>query len=158
MWIPWSGRHSQINSLALGRTDATSFPQRRNDRSAGRQLYERFTYDAQQRLLMQSRGTNSTNASTPVLNMGYNALGNITSRNGVGYVYGGNSFGCAVNSGPHAASSVGAVNYCFDSRGNQLKSSDGRELTYFAFDLPETIKKQQRGCDGDGGFRVWPES
>jgi len=122
------------------RWDKTGNMEWRNDQSAGRQLYERFTYDAQQRLLTQYRGSKVGSANTPVLIMGYNALGNITERNNVSYSYGGNTLSCATNAGPHAANAVGTVNYCFDSRGNQLKSSDGRELSYLAFDLPDVMK------------------
>lgn len=72
--------------------------------------------------------------------MGYNTLGNITERNNVSYSYGGNTLGCTSNAGPHAAHAVGTTNYCFDSRGNELNSSDGRQLSYLAFDLPDVMK------------------
>ena len=60
------------------------------------------------------------------------------------------------NSGPHAANAVGTMNYCFDSRGNQLKSSDGRELSYLAFDLPDVITSSNAGVTATVGFEYGP--
>lgn len=57
------------------RWDKTGTMEWRNDQRAGRQLYERYTYDAQRRLLTQYRGTSSGNANTLVLNMGLQRAG-----------------------------------------------------------------------------------
>ena len=43
-----------------------------------------------------------------------------------------------------------------DSRGNQLKSSDGRELSYLVFDLPDVIKSSSAGVTATGGFEYGP--
>jgi RHS repeat-associated protein len=112
----------------------------RNDQSFGRSVYERFSYDNQQRLVSQLLGTNASNANTPVLQLGYAKTGNIISRNGVAYSYGGSS-ACTSVAGPHAACQVGTTQFGFDARGNQISSSDSRQILYAPFDRAEEIRQ-----------------
>jgi RHS repeat-associated protein len=112
----------------------------RNDQSFGRSVYERFSYDNQQRLVSQLLGSNASNANTPVLQLGYAKTGNIISRNGVAYSYGGSS-ACPSVAGPHAACQVGTTQFGFDARGNQISSSDSRQILYAPFDRAEEIRQ-----------------
>lgn len=79
----------------------------------------------------------------------YDNLGNITYKSRVGeYSYGTQEAGCARAAGPHAVTAITPLqagdsktaSYCYDANGNMTKG-DGRDLTYTAFDKPDSIIK-----------------
>lgn len=103
---------------------------------------EIFDYDSLNRLLTGSLNNN------PDISLTYTANGNIESKsdvaNGGLYRYGENHGQCSVTPGPHALTSVGSKHkYCYDTRGNQLKSYEHgfltREVTYTSYDKPSKI-------------------
>lgn len=112
-------------------------------RSDGVKNYaETFDYDKLNRLTHTY--ADFGNGQVQETTVGYDALGNITSKTGVGsYKYGSQ---CAGNtSGPHAVcnitgGSVGSKNasYSYDANGNML-SGDGRSITWSLFDKPTQI-------------------
>ncbi|HED52094.1 MAG TPA: hypothetical protein ENI83_00930, partial [Gammaproteobacteria bacterium] len=92
-------------------------------------LTETFTYDSLFRL------KTATLAGIGIRSYSYNALGNITSKTGVGnYTYGQNA------AGPHAVTTAGSTIYTYDPNGNQV-SGDGRVLTYTSFNKAKNISK-----------------
>ena len=65
----------------------------------------------------------------------YNAIGNITSKLGVGnYSYG------AGNAGPHAVTNAGGISYSYDSNGRML-SGGGRTVSYTPFGKPNHMAR-----------------
>ncbi len=96
---------------------------------------DNFIYDNLNRLANMS----TTDASNTNQTTSYDALGNINSKSDVGaYAYGGSCNG--IQAGPHAATSVGGVQYCYDQNGNML-SGDGRNVSYTTFNKPYLITK-----------------
>lgn len=90
---------------------------------------ETFTYDNLDRL------TGSTVTGLAPKSFTYNALGNITSKTGVGaYTYG------TCNAGPHAVCQAGTASYTYDGNGNMV-SGDGRNITYAPYNKPILITK-----------------
>jgi RHS repeat-associated protein len=74
----------------------------------------------------------------------YNALGNITSKNGVNYTYG---------TKPHAVTNVGLKSYTYDANGN-MTGGDNRTITWDVENRPVSITKAgvttTFAYDGDG--------
>lgn len=110
-------------------------------------LREDFTYDSLNRVT-QSRVSGAGNVTT---NIAYNAIGNITSKSGVGnYVY--------HASKPHAVKSVrGSINndYVYDSAGN-IRYDNQRTFLTNTFNKPTHISKSGYQVDfsyGVGGKR-----
>jgi RHS repeat-associated protein len=89
---------------------------------------ETFQYDALDRMYQQNRNGSS------LLTVGYNAIGNITSKTGVGtYTYHATK--------KHAVTSTtGALNntYQYDANGN-MTSRNGQPTTWYSYNLPNTI-------------------
>jgi len=97
-------------------------------------LVETFSYDTLFRL------KSATLTGIGVRSYSYNALGNITSKTGVGsYTYGSGING-TTQAGPHAVKTAGGVSYSYNANGNQI-SGDGRTITYTSFNKAKTISK-----------------
>ena len=105
-------------------------------------VFEFSCYDALNRLTQYAAG-NGASACTSSQNhkvVAYDALGDITSKTGVGtYTYG------AGAAGPHAVTSIagtvnGVVNptYTYDNNGN-MTAGAGRSVTYTAFNMADAI-------------------
>jgi RHS repeat-associated protein len=93
-------------------------------------LNETFSYD------LLNRMTDSTVLAQSTKSYGYDFLGNITSKTGVGaYSYGSNA-------GPHAVTKTdlnGVItNYVYDANGNMV-SGNGRTITYSSYNKPVQI-------------------
>lgn len=83
---------------------------------------ETFAYDTLDRL---------TSVTGPYSeNYTYNSIGNILSKNGVSYTYGGNK--------PHAITSAGSTNYTYDNNGNML-TRGSQTITWDAENRPISI-------------------
>jgi len=142
---PAMGRLSTINSTVVGlntlqnleyRYDAIGNMLKRIDHLNGDQT-ETFTYDELNRLNTDVAGGNASATTT------YDSFGNIVSKNGVTYTYGGGSSGCSgagSGAGVHAALSMGANTYTYDCNGNN-RAGDGRTIQYSVFDKPTSISK-----------------
>ena len=76
------------------------------------------------------------------MSLDYDAAGNITSKAGKPYDYGltPGATGCTYQAGPHAVSTYDGVTYCYDINGNNTDSSDGRLITYTAYNKPSRIE------------------
>ncbi|HEX6705225.1 MAG TPA: Ig-like domain-containing protein [Albitalea sp.] len=139
---------------SLGRLD------QRQDNATGSS--ETFLYDSLNRLTTATLA--AAGVGTQTTNVGYDAIGNIQSKSGVGtYAY--NASGAA-SVRPHAVSGVtgtvnGVVNpsYGYDNNGNML--TDGtRSFTWTSFNMPVTLTKTaQTGSPGagTGTFAYGPE-
>jgi RHS repeat-associated protein len=70
----------------------------------------------------------------------YNALGNLTHKEGATYGYGTQSSGCAAGAltKPHALVNGGGVGYCYDQNGNMV-SGGGRTIAWNAENLPSSV-------------------
>ncbi|MCP4412169.1 MAG: hypothetical protein GY808_06330, partial [Gammaproteobacteria bacterium] len=157
---PETGRLTNIMTTSNGLTvqnlsyiwDAAGNLKERTDNgwissSSWKNLTETFHYDGLNRL-----DYNQINGVTE-MDIGYNEIGNIMSkRNGSGgtdtknygaYTYGGTCNG--IQAGPHAVTSAGSKNYCYDENGNMVKDKNGstvnRTLAYTTFDKPSAITK-----------------
>lgn len=97
-------------------------------------FYEGFYYDSLNRLDYSKLN----NVATPNLDVGYDALGNIKSKSGVGsYTYapsGTNSIR------PHAVTAAGSNSYAYDNNGN-MTTKNGSSITWYSYNLPNTINK-----------------
>jgi len=163
---PATGRLKSINSDA-GRLQALGYEydqvgnvRLRTDTSTGVSLSETFAFDSMQRL------TSATVASTYVSvtsTMGYDGgvagPGMISSKSGVGsYQYGTLPTFCnqsgETTPGPHAVTVAGGINYCYDARGNMVRDSRGRTISYTAFDLPERMTNTAQNTKTE--FRYGP--
>ena len=140
---PTSVQNQSYHYDSLGRLD------QRQDIAAG--TSETFGYDSLNRL--KTSNLTAPSLGTQTTSTSFNAIGNITSKTGVGtYTY------PAVGAGkPHAVSSVsGTVNgvsnpsYGYDLNGNML--TDGaRTFTWTSFNMPNTLTKAaQTGSPGAG--------
>ena len=111
----------------------------RHDQSGTKNLYERYGYDALNRLKVSNSTVNGQHYQQSV---SYNAQGNIISKSdvesGASYQYGGQKTGCARTAGPHAVTQIGDTVYCYDENGNNI-SGDGRTLSYSSFDKVTSI-------------------
>jgi len=96
---------------------------------------ENFTYDSMNRLASAQVGTAAKAYQ-------YNAIGNMTSKTGVGtgaYVYPASGAGSAQ---PHAVQSIpGLGNYGYDINGNLISAPNGATLTWKSFDMPDTLSR-----------------
>ncbi len=110
----------------------------RNDQRQNYNLRESFCYDHLNRLVKVNHNTTISNCGGIDHSNGdiqYDGFGNITSKLGVGsYVYG------AGSAGPHAVTSTAGTNYTYDDNGN-MKSGDGRQISYSVFDKTTQITK-----------------
>lgn len=107
------------------------------DEGSGSASGDSLTYDALNRLTHTDNWTNGVQTVTAVA---YDALGNITSKGGIGsYLYGGDP-GCAAGNGagPHAVCKAGTGAYTYDGNGN-LASGGGRTLAWTSWNLPQSI-------------------
>ncbi|MFZ0544759.1 MAG: RHS repeat-associated core domain-containing protein, partial [Candidatus Promineifilaceae bacterium] len=104
---------------------------------------ETYGYDDLQRLIWAER-SDVPNLSQPRVDYGYDALGNFQSKSdyATGYSYGQNGAGpnavTAVTKVPEAGGGTAAFTY--DGNGN-LKTGDGLDITYDAFNLPVDITR-----------------
>lgn len=130
----------------------------RRDQTSGTDMDERFDYDVLNRLTTvrlsrRAGGPIVTNQVTQSLTYNNGAgtmdIGNIVSKSDVGsYTYGQST--CGRVAGPHAVTTAGSVQYCYDANGNQVSSSDGRSSSYSVFDKPLSITKTpSAGASGD---------
>ncbi|WP_179293933.1 LamG-like jellyroll fold domain-containing protein [Candidatus Methanoperedens nitratireducens] len=85
-----------------------------------------YTYDSLNRLL-SATVTGAVNGQNYTETYAYNAIGNITSKNGVAYTY--SQTGKA---NPHAVTSIGSANYTYDDNGNLL--TDGTLTNTWNYD------------------------
>ncbi len=94
---------------------------------------EYFAYDALNRLT-STRGT----ATAPVPTVAYDALGNITYKEGVGdYAYG-QTDRTGLRRFPHAVTAVGATSYVYDEVGNMVERGE-EQLIYTSFNKARWI-------------------
>jgi len=112
------------------------------------QQIETYTYDVLQRLKtvkLSSEKLGVNNSDTMTLD--YDAAGNITKKNDKEFLYGESLLGCEKQTGPHAVSTYdylspsGGVTYCYDVNGNNISSSDGRNITYTSFNKSFRIEQ-----------------
>ena len=84
------------------------------------------------------------------MSVAYDALGNITSKSGIGaYTYGPGNVCSNAFAGPHAVSAVAGTknaNYCYDNNGN-LTTGDGRTVAWTAFNMPSLIRQNSRSIE-----------
>lgn len=111
---------------------------RKDERTNGRE--EAFVYDRLNRLTeARLSGVSPTpGANTTTLTLSYDTLGNICSKNGVGYGYAGPS-GCGLNgvggsggtgtASPHAVTARGSLGYQYDAAGNMTTTTGGTNGT-----------------------------
>ncbi len=85
-----------------------------------------YAYDPLNRLL-SATATGAVNGQNYTETYAYNAIGNITSKNGVAYTY--SQTGKA---NPHAVTSIGSANYTYDDNGNLL--TDGTLTNTWNYD------------------------
>ncbi|MEI9988947.1 MAG: FG-GAP-like repeat-containing protein [Rhizomicrobium sp.] len=114
----------------------------RSDNHQG--IFEKFCYDALNRLTNAATGSSGPASCTSgaiTKSVGYDALGNITSKSDVGTY----SYPAAGTAHPHAVSSIaGTVNgvtnpgYTYDADGN-MTAGAGRTVTYTAFNMAASI-------------------
>ncbi|MES1945527.1 hypothetical protein PC39_15469 [Salinisphaera sp. PC39] len=123
---------TEVQSLNFAWDEVGNLTERVDQNQGG--LTEAFAYDDLYRL------TGSTLNGNTNLSVSYDAIGNITSKSGVGsYTYGQN------NAGPHAVTEItgnrGAT-YSYDANGN-MTQGNSRSLTWTSFNKPATITKGQ---------------
>lgn len=132
---------------------------------AGEGVYndrEEFDYDRMDRLVAVRRTMiGGIPANVTALSLAYDPLGNITSKNGIGYTYAARSSQsapCAAGSiaGPHAVRQRGNKNYCYDANGNQTETwRNGqriREVRYNGFGQVETVERIEADQGIDQAF------
>lgn len=127
-----AGAGGAVQKLAFDFDSLGNLTQRRDDRF-GTPFTETFGYDSLNRL------TGVTTTGTASVGVGYNDLGNITSRSDVGsFSYGGSG------AGPHALTGVSGGSFdkacTYDSKGNRV--TDGATtLEYSSYNKPLNILK-----------------
>jgi RHS repeat-associated protein len=116
----------------------------RQDANQG--LTESFTYDSLYRL--QTASLNGTQT----LSVGYDAIGNISTKSDVANASGGTNHTydyssaqstCSytgLTSQPHAVRNAGGTVYCYDANGNMV-SRNGATVSWYPFDMPQTINQ-----------------
>ena len=116
------GQTSNIQNLAYQWDDAGNLSSRQDLRQS---LTESFTYDALDRL------TNASGPGAQSLSVGYDAIGNVTSRTDVGsYAYHATR--------KHAVVSAGSNTYAYDSNGN-MSTRNGSTITWTSYNLPASL-------------------
>ncbi len=126
------GGGSSTQNLNYDWDKVGNLTQRKDDNQL---LTENFSYDSLNRLY-QTSGVSS-------LTVGYDAIGNITSKTGVGsYSYTGAQTGCSyyTHTQPHAVRNAGGTIYCYDANGNMTKRA-GATITWKSYDLPSLINQ-----------------
>lgn len=122
-----AGTSSQVQNLTYQWDKVGNLTQRRDQNL---NLTEDFYYDNLYRL-DYSKLNGITN-----LDVGYDALGNITSKTGIGtYTYPA-SGASAVR--PHAVTAAGSNSYSYDSNGN-MTNRNGSTITWYSYNLPNRI-------------------
>jgi hypothetical protein len=120
-------------------------------------LTEIGEYDNLNRLTKSTVTQGGSGGGSTITTVGYDVLGDITSKSDVGgtYSYGQLEVGCTVNPGKHAVTRITGKNatYCYDQNGN-MTSGDGRTIAYTPYDLPSTIT---RGTSTTVTFAYGPE-
>ncbi|MBE5316075.1 MAG: VCBS repeat-containing protein [Xanthomonadales bacterium] len=130
----WSNNqiHSAVQNLSYVFDAQGNLLSRKDERAEGRE--EVFVYDRLNRLIeARLSGISLTpGANTTTLTLSYDKLGNICSKNGVGYTYAGRS-GCGLNglsgggsnsgASPHAVTARGAQAYQYDAAGNMTRTT-----------------------------------
>lgn len=130
----WSNNqiHSAVQNLFYVFDAQGNLLSRKDDRANGRE--EVFVYDRLNRLIEArlSGASPSPADGLPTLTLSYDKLGNICSKNGVGYTYAGRS-GCGLNglsgggsnsgASPHAVTARGAQGYQYDAAGNMTRTT-----------------------------------
>jgi len=111
---------------------------------------EDFFYDSLNRLDRSNRNGGEN------LNVDLDAIGNITSKGGLAYVYTGTQTGCSYYSytQPRAVRKIGAATiYCYDANGNMTKR-DGSTISYTSYNLPSVINSGSNSSSiSYGAFR-----
>lgn len=124
-----------------------------NDRSLI--LYEKFDYDALQRLTGSSVLVGGT--TVYARSQSYSADGNLTTKNDAGqYVYGTKPAACGSTAtpGPHAVSDVGSTWRCYDANGNvvrQLNKSNGQQVLGITYNAADQATDLVHNGNADGG-------
>jgi RHS repeat-associated protein len=114
---------------------------------------QHFGYDHRDRLTNAWTTESTTNAYTE--GYSYDAIGNLTSKAGVGYSYGTQSASCAAGAltKPHAVVTRGMGTFCYDANGN-LVSGGGRTISWNADNQPTRVAQtglsEDYSYDADG--------
>ena len=100
-------------------------------------IYDINLYDSLNRL---TKTTATIGGAQTVTTVAYDALGNLTSKSGVGDYYYGSSSNCAAgsNAGPHAVCKAGSNTYAYDLNGN-LTAGGGRVIGWTAWNMPASL-------------------
>ncbi len=109
---------------------------------------EDYDYDGLHRLVLSQRTINNGTPTTiDPIEYSYDPVGNFTKKGDyvTSYAYGNADKNAGGNAGPNAARSItktsgGTAVYEYDNNGN-MKSGDGRTITYNEFNKPTSIKK-----------------
>ena len=132
-----SGSSNQVQKLAYQWDKVGNLTQRRD---VAQNLTEDFYYDNLNRLDY----SRLNGVATPNLDVGYDALGNITSKTSIGsYTYSSACTGstrCAAATRPHAVSAAGGNSYAYDYNGN-MTTRNGSSIAWTSYNLPSTINK-----------------
>lgn len=124
----------------------------RRDSGGGRNLSERFEYDARNRLLktFDLNGQDYTAVGTLRQEQTYDASGNILGKSDVGnYSYN--------TVRPHAVRTAGGTSYNYDDNGNMISDSSGRSLQYSLRDQVTRITRNGDRTEfhyGSNGQRI----
>lgn len=133
-----AGATSQVQNLSYQYDKVGNLTQRKDQSVSGQTRTEDFWYDDLYRMY-ESKLDGTIN-----LQVGYSAVGNITSKTGVGtYTY---PTSGASSIRPHGVSAIGASSYSYDSdaddQGNgNMTSRAGDSITWHPFDKPNVINK-----------------
>ncbi|MFT3765275.1 MAG: FG-GAP-like repeat-containing protein [Minicystis sp.] len=117
-----------VQDLTYAYDDRLNLTLRRDWRPDRVPRWERFTYDALDRL----RCVKAYGAEGCTLSYDYDASGSVVAKSDVGTYH----YDDAAH--PHAVTSVTGASYEYDAVGNQIARA-GAPVTYTAFDLPKTI-------------------
>ena len=130
-----SGGTGKINSLVDWHSDLRGNVSSRQDLKLTPASAESFVNDSLSRL------DDSTLNGSPNLDVNYDAIGNITSKDGQTYYYTRNASGCTYNFPhlqPRAVHKIGSTKYCYDANGNMTKRA-GSSISYASYNLPTLI-------------------
>ncbi len=101
-----------------------------------------YNYDGLSRLTSATK-TVSSPLSGYSENYSYNAVGNILNKTGVGsYLYDGTAPGVYAN--PHAATSVGGIDYIYDKNGNVIEFGNPPDNTVLTYSYRNELIKYQK--------------